>query len=69
MAFDDAVVVIYMLDDKIKVKQAVLLMGTGIVGDAFWGILIGMSALFILIAKWTEDKTFERLNKFKKLIK
>jgi uncharacterized membrane protein len=58
-----------MFDDKIKVKQAVLLMGTGIVGGAFWGILIGMSALFILIAKWTEDKTFERLNKFKELIK
>jgi uncharacterized membrane protein len=69
MAFDDAVIVIYMFDDKIKVKQAVLLMGTGIVGGAFWGILIGMSALFILIAKWTEDKTFERLNKFKELIK
>jgi uncharacterized membrane protein len=69
MALDDAVVVIYMLDDKIKVKQAVLIMGTGIVGGAFMGILIGMSALFILIAKWTEDKTFERLNKFKELIK
>ena len=40
MAFDDAVIVIYMFDDKIKVKQAVLLMGTGIVGGAFWGILI-----------------------------
>jgi uncharacterized membrane protein len=69
MALDDAVVVIYMLDDKIKVKQAVLIMGTGIVGGAFMGILIGMSALFILIAKWTEDKTFERLNKLKELIK
>ena len=69
MAFDDAVVVIYMLDNKIKAKQAVNLMGTGIVGGAFWGILIGMSALFTLIVKWTEDKTFERLNKFKELIK
>jgi len=69
MAFDDEVVVIYPLDDKIKVKQAVHLMGTGIVGGAFWGILIGMFALFILIAKWTEDKTFEGLNKFKELIK
>jgi uncharacterized membrane protein len=69
MAVDDAVVAIYMLDDKIKAKQAVHLMGTGIVGGAFWGILIGMFALFILIAKWTEDKTFERLNKLKELIK
>ena len=55
MAFEDAVVVIYMLDDKIKVKQAVHLMVKGIVGGAFWGILIGMFALF-LFAKWTEDK-------------
>ena len=56
-------------DDKIKMKQEVHLVGTGIIGGTFWGILIGMSALFILIAKWTEDKTFERLNKFKELIK
>jgi uncharacterized membrane protein len=69
MAFDDAVVVIYMLDDKIKVKQAVHLMGTGMIGGAFWGILIGMFALFFLIAKWTEDKALERLNKFKEMIK
>lgn len=69
MAFDDAVVAIYMLDDKIKAKQAVHIMGTGIVGGAFWGILIGMFALFLLIAEWTEDKAFERLNKFKELIK
>ena len=69
MAFDVAVVVIYMLDDKIKVKQAVFLMGTDMVGGAFWGILIGMSALFLLISKWTEDKALERLNKFKEMIK
>ncbi len=62
-------VVIYMLDDKIKMKQAVHLMGTGIVGGAFWGILIGMFALFLLTAKWTEDKALERLNKFKEMIK
>jgi uncharacterized membrane protein len=69
MAFDAAVVVIYMLDDKIKAKQAVHLMGTGIVGGAFWGILIGMFALFLLIAKLIEDKTVEKLNKFKEMIK
>jgi len=69
MAVDDAVVVIYTLDDKTKAKQAVHIMATGIVGGAFWGILIGMFALFLLIAEWTEDKAFERLNKFKELIK
>jgi uncharacterized membrane protein len=55
-------------DGKIKVKQAVHLMGTGIVGGAFWGILIGMFALFILIAKWTKEKALEILNKFKATI-
>ena len=65
MTFDDAIVVICKLDSKIKVKQAVYLMGTSIVGGAFWGILIGMSALFLLIAKWTKEKALEILNKFK----
>jgi uncharacterized membrane protein len=69
MAFDAAVVVIYMLDDKIKVKKAVHLMDTGMVGGAFWGILIEMFALFLLITKWAEDKALERLNKFKEMIK
>jgi uncharacterized membrane protein len=55
-------------DGKIKVKQAVHLMGTGIVGGAFWGILIGMFALFILIAKWVEDNVLEKLKKFKATI-
>jgi len=59
------VVVIYMLDDKNKAKQAVYPIGIGIAGDAFWGILIGMFALFILISKWIEDKALEKLNKFK----
>ena len=40
-----------MLDDKIKVKQAIHLMGTGMVGGEFWGILIAMFALFLLIVK------------------
>ena len=68
MAFDDAVIVIYMFDDKIKVKQAVLLMDTGIVGGAFWGILIGIFALYLLIAKWAEDKVLKGLKKFKTTI-
>ena len=64
MAFNVAVVGIYMVDDKYKVKQAVPSMGTTVVGGAFWGILIGMFALFLLIEKWTEEKVLERLNKF-----
>jgi len=68
MTFGDATVVIGKLDSKIKVKQAVHLMGTGMVGGAFWGILIGVFALFLLIAKWTEDKVLERLKKFKATI-
>ena len=69
MAFNVAMVGIYMVDDKHKVKQAVHSMGTGMVGGAFWGILIGMLALFLLIAKLIEDKTVEKLNKFKEMIK
>jgi uncharacterized membrane protein len=69
MAFNVAMVGIYMVDDKHKVKQAVHSMGTGMVGGAFWGILIGMLALFLLIAKLIEDKALERLNKFKEMIK
>jgi len=69
MAFNVAVVGIYMVDDKYKVKQAVPSMGTTVVGGAFWGILIGMFALFLLIAKLIEDKALERLNKFKEMIK
>jgi len=49
MAVDDDMVVVCMLYDKIKVKQAVHLMGRGMVGDTFWGILIGMFALFLSI--------------------
>jgi uncharacterized membrane protein len=52
MAFDDAVVVICMLDDKIKVKQAVYFIVKVIIGGEFLGILIGIFALF-LIAKGT----------------
>jgi uncharacterized membrane protein len=39
---DDAAVVIRKPDGKIKVKQAVHLVGAGAVGGAFWGMLIGI---------------------------
>ncbi len=55
-------------DGKIKMKQAVHLVGTGMIGGAFWSILIGMVALFILIAKWAEDKVLDSLKKFKATI-
>ncbi len=64
MVLKDASVVIRKPDGKIKVKQATHLVGAGMVGGAFWGILIGMFALFLLIEKWTEEKVLERLNKF-----
>lgn len=107
MVLADAATVIRSPDGKIKVKQATHLVGAGMVGGAFWGMLIGLffwmpwlglaigtitgaitgklsdyginddfikevgetikpggSALFLLISKWTEDKSLERLNKF-----
>jgi uncharacterized membrane protein len=42
MTLDDAAVVIRKLDGKIKVKQATHLVGVGMVGGAFWGMLIGL---------------------------
>ena len=64
MFLTDAAVVIRKPDGKIKVKQATNLMGVGALGGAFWGILIGLFALFLLISKWTEDKALEILKKF-----
>jgi uncharacterized membrane protein len=55
-------------DDKIKMKQEVHLVGTGIIGGTFWGILIGIFALYLLIAKWAEDKVLKGLKKFKTTI-
>jgi uncharacterized membrane protein len=49
MAVDDDVVVVCMLDDKIKVKQAIHLVGRCMVGSTFWGIFIGMFGLFLSI--------------------
>jgi len=50
------------------VKQAVHFVGVGMVGGAFWGMLIEIFALFLLIVKWTEENALEKLNKFKATI-
>jgi len=42
MTLDDAAVVIRKPDGKIKVKQATHLVGVGMIGGAFWGMLIGL---------------------------
>ena len=42
MVLADAAVVIRKPDGKIKVKQATHLVGVGLVGGAFWGMLIGL---------------------------
>ena len=42
ITLDDAAVVVRNLDGKVKVKQAVNLVGAGTVGGAFWGMLIGL---------------------------
>jgi uncharacterized membrane protein len=39
---EDAAVVIRRADGKVKVKQAVSLVGQGALGGAFWGMLIGL---------------------------
>jgi uncharacterized membrane protein len=49
MVLKDASVVIRKPDGKIKVKQATHLVGAGMIGGAFWGILIGMFALFLFM--------------------
>jgi uncharacterized membrane protein len=38
----DAAVVVRRQDGKVKVKQAVNLVGSGALGGAFWGMLIGL---------------------------
>lgn len=42
ISLSDAAVIIRRLDGKVKVKQAVSLVGTGALGGAFWGMLIGL---------------------------
>jgi len=39
---EDAAVVVRKQDGKVKVKQAVSLVGEGALGGAFWGLLIGL---------------------------
>ena len=39
---EDAAVVVRREDGKVKVKQAVSLVGAGALGGAFWGLLIGL---------------------------
>jgi hypothetical protein len=52
MTFDQEVAVIYMLDNKIKMKQAVYFIVKVIIGIAFFGIFVGIFA-FVLFVKWT----------------
>jgi uncharacterized membrane protein len=42
VTLDDAAVVVRRPDGKVKVKQAVNLVGAGALGGAFWGMLIGL---------------------------
>jgi uncharacterized membrane protein len=51
MTFDQEVVVIYMLDDKIKMKQAVDFIVKVAIGVVFLSIFVGIFALFLLV-KW-----------------
>jgi uncharacterized membrane protein len=42
ITLDDAAIVVRNHDGKVKVKQAVNLVGAGAFGGAFWGMLIGL---------------------------
>ena len=42
ITLEDAAVVVRKQDGKVKVKQAVSLVGAGAMGGAFWGMLIGL---------------------------
>jgi uncharacterized membrane protein len=42
ISLQDAAVVVRKQDGKVKVKQAVSLVGAGAMGGAFWGMLIGL---------------------------
>ncbi len=42
VTLEDAAVVVRKQDGKVKVKQAVNLVGSGALGGAFWGMLIGI---------------------------
>jgi uncharacterized membrane protein len=42
LKLDDAAVVVRTQDGKVKVKQAVSLVGQGALGGTFWGLLVGV---------------------------
>lgn len=42
ITLSDAAIVIRKPDGKVKVRQAISLVGTGALGGAFWGMLIGL---------------------------
>jgi uncharacterized membrane protein len=42
VTLEDAAVVVRRQDGKVKVKQAVSLVGAGALGGSFWGLLIGL---------------------------
>ena len=48
VTLEDAAVVVRRQDGKVKVKQAVNLVGAGALGGAFWGMLIGL----LFLAPW-----------------
>jgi uncharacterized membrane protein len=48
LALEDAAVLVRKQDGKVKVKQAVSLVGSGALGGAFWGMLIGL----LFFAPW-----------------
>lgn len=48
ISLSDAAVVVRRQDGKVKVKQAVSLVGAGALGGAFWGMLIGL----LFFAPW-----------------
>ncbi len=48
ITLSDAAVLVRKQDGKVKVKQAVNLVGAGALGGAFWGLLIGL----LFLAPW-----------------
>jgi uncharacterized membrane protein len=48
ITLDDAAVVARSQDGKVKVRQATNLVGTGALGGAFWGMLVGL----LFLAPW-----------------
>jgi len=48
VTLEDAAIVVRRQDGKVKVNQAVSLVGAGALGGAFWGMLIGM----LFLAPW-----------------